>query len=66
MTATQIRNSIVHEPGHRFTSDELSGSLVMLDRLNDHLTTLVYEYEGTKGGEPDQMQDAKDLGHDTD
>ncbi|UTY59811.1 HEPN domain-containing protein [Massilia sp. erpn] len=59
--ASQIRNVIVHEPGHRFSSDELSESLVMLDDLNDHLTALIYKHRSQKGNEPGQTQDAQDF-----
>lgn len=51
--ANQIRNIIVHQPGHNLSDDELSASIFLVDQLIENLTSKVYRHAKKNKEDPD-------------
>lgn len=41
---SDVRNIIVHEPGHPFSAEQLSEHMKLVDYLIDHLSTVLYQH----------------------
>jgi len=53
-----IRNTIVHEPVHHFSAEQLAEHMKFVDYLINHLSTVLYEHsnKGKDGGEREEVR----------